>query len=406
MPPRLEPMMSMEVEEQPSARRLSLAECQEEALMEIARLYRPDLDLRAGFPQVWTDPFCMRDFKKDRLRRFLPRFALAFGWFYTCVYINNLAQAWLQANMTGFYEASWGYSVPNASAAEVWLKRNMPDVYRARYGSLKHPAPREDSAAMMNYYRNETVVLYDLVYLYLPKVNSSSYADTFAGFGTFFGAARYVIIPGPLSMRWTYMTRVLLVWGTMFLFRSFTIIATPLPNPYHECVPKITYPDNIWLEAYANLPGVFWDDELTCQDVLFSGHTAMGTVFTLFNWRYMKKAPWLRATVAGCSWIRVVVDIVACLWLCFGWYVIAASHFHYTVDVMVGAMLTFMVYNFYHRWIESIWVDRVYPFQNPLEHPMRWLEKHSLDLQYLRKCMGEQEEALQRGRSRWQAFLA
>jgi len=310
--------------------------------------------------------------------------------------------------MTGFYEASWGYSQPNASATESWLRHNMPDVYQARYGNLRPSANHQDAPAMQSYYRNQTVILFDAVYLYLPKVSSSSYADLFAVAGAVFGAVRFVILPGPLSMRWTYMTRLLLVWGTLFLFRAFTLIATPLPNPYHECVPRITFPDNVWLEAYANLPGVFWHRELTCQDVLFSGHTAMGTVFTLFNWRYVKRAPWLKLAVRRrFSWTRVLFDVGAVLWLCFGWYVIAASHFHYTVDVMVGAMLTFMVYNFYHRWIESIWVDRVYPFQNPFEHAMRWLEGPSHDLKYWRKCIGEPDEAFRgRNTSRWLAFLA
>lgn len=358
---------------------------------ELARVYRPDLSPHE-LPSFIQDPLCLADFSVAKLKIFMPRLALAVCWYYTCVYVNNLSQAWLQANMTGFYESNWGYSQPNSTAAAQWLRRHEPEVYKARYGDLD---PSKTGTAALDHYHNQTLILFDVVFLYTPKLDTSLYADCFAGISSLIGLVRYVVIPGPLSLRWTWLIRLFFVWGTLFLFRAFTIVATPLPNPYHECVPKITFPDNIWLEAFANLPGVFWWSELTCQDVLFSGHTAMGTTFTLFNWRYLKRAPWLGSMVRdGFSWERAVVDIGACIWLCWGWYVIAASHFHYTVDVMVGAMLSFTVYNFYHRWIESIWVEMRVPFRKPFTKAIRWLERPSPDLAYLRKCMSEARTSL------------
>merc|ERR1712012_401597 len=88
------------------------------------------MDLRRGeVPKVLSDPFCWRDFEADRLRMFLSRLAVAFVWFYFCAYVNNLAQAWLQANTPGFYESNWGRSAPNASIAGQWLEDNMPQTY-------------------------------------------------------------------------------------------------------------------------------------------------------------------------------------------------------------------------------------------------------------------------------------
>merc|ERR1711879_573828 len=120
---------------------------------------------------------------------------------------------------------------------------------------------------------------------------------------------------------------------------------------------------------------------MTCQDVLFSGHTVAGTVWSLFTWRYVKRSPLFRASVTSrISWTRVLSNILFSMWLIGGWFVIAASHFHYTVDVMVGALFSFEVYNHYHYLIDSIWIKRQSPYQFFLAMPLRWLEKHSLDL--------------------------
>merc|ERR1712176_1741298 len=99
-----------------------------------------------------------------------------------------------------------------------------------------------------------------------------------------------------MSMRWVFLKRVLVVWGTLFLLRAFTIFLTPLPNPFDACIPKMTFKHNPWAEAVANMPGMitFFGDQNTCQDVLFSGHTSMGTVFTLFLKGYTVNSPWFQ----------------------------------------------------------------------------------------------------------------
>merc|ERR1719261_146416 len=117
-----------------------------------------------------------------------------------------------------------------------------------------------------------------MTYLYLPRVNSSDYADMWAGGSVLIGIVRYVVVPGPISIRWTWLQRLWLIHGVLWLLRAVTILVTPLPNPYHQCVPHTSYPKNIFMEAFANMPFFWWWKEMTCQDVMFSGHTAGGTV--------------------------------------------------------------------------------------------------------------------------------
>eukprot|EP00929_Paragymnodinium_shiwhaense_P027917 TRINITY_DN16278_c0_g2_i2.p1 TRINITY_DN16278_c0_g2~~TRINITY_DN16278_c0_g2_i2.p1 ORF type:complete len:434 (-),score=7.71 TRINITY_DN16278_c0_g2_i2:349-1563(-) len=367
---------------------------EEVELMKLA--YKPRVHAERGkLPAFYKDPFGIKDFYPSELRKYLPRLGVATLWYYFCVYANNLSQAWLQQTMAGFYESRWGYSVDSPLDAQQWLKQNMPDVYEARWGHLppdqtvveaRHIQPGV-SNTLHEVYGNKTVTLYDLGFLYLPFVNSSAPADMWAGTSALAGVARYVVFPGPMSLRWTWLSRVLLVWGALFLCRAFTILVTPLPNPYHKCVPKITFPHNIWKEAYANLPNVFWYNELTCQDVLYSGHTAMGTVFTLFTVTYLRRSPWCTLILhKSCISIPTFCDVVAAVWLLYGWYVICASHFHYTVDVMIGAMMTLLTYSSYHGAMKKVWVSR-HPYMKSVSSFVRWFEWYACDLRYWRQSM-------------------
>merc|ERR1712008_139789 len=122
------------------------------------------------------------------------------------------------------------------------------------------------------------------------------------------------------------------------------------------------------------------------QDVLFSGHTAMGTMWTIFSMRYLRKAPWFEITLKW-RWSRIFIHVFGWLWLMYGWFVISASHFHYTIDVLVGALLTFAVYIFYHSLICTIWLKQTRPFETPATLFFRWFEVHSFDLKLWRMRM-------------------
>lgn len=136
----------------------------------------------------------------------------------------------------------------------------------------------------------------------------------------------------------------------------------------------------MWAEAFANLPIAFWWSEMTCEDVMYSGHTAGGTIATLFMWSYGKKAPWFHGTITW-NWYSILTDIIAIVWLFMGWYVICASHFHYTVDVTVGALLTFTVFNGYHSIIKTVHFADVHPLKGEvIGRFIRWFEAHSVDL--------------------------
>jgi len=89
--------------------------------------------------------------------------------------------------------------------------------------------------------------------------------------------------------------------------------------------------------------------------------------------------------------LHTLVDATAGLWLLWGWYVICASHFHYTVDVMVGALMTFLMVWGYHGLVKKFWMSAD-PYTRGVSNPVsklvqklvQWFECYSPDLKYWR----------------------
>eukprot|EP00929_Paragymnodinium_shiwhaense_P020694 TRINITY_DN13702_c0_g1_i1.p1 TRINITY_DN13702_c0_g1~~TRINITY_DN13702_c0_g1_i1.p1 ORF type:complete len:406 (-),score=30.34 TRINITY_DN13702_c0_g1_i1:127-1218(-) len=282
-----------------------------------------------------SDPFGRRDFSAQVLKTFAPRLAVGLAVFVFGSYINNVSQAWLQQNIAGYYEKRW-----------------LPD------GTLA----------------TGPVKLWDVTFHTLPYVKDTVYADIFALGSCAIVIVRYLVLPGPMSLRWVILYRILIVLGLLYLCRAFTIIATPLPNPDHTCKPQISYPDDIWREGWA----IFIDGDVTCQDVMFSGHTTLLTTMMLFFLHYMQVSPWSQASLAH-DWMSVPTGVwlLSVLYMIMGYYFIVASHFHYTVDVMVGFLMSYFVFNSYHNAIETMWFRK----RTLMLHAgLKWLECHAQDM--------------------------
>eukprot|EP00928_Gymnodinium_smaydae_P004916 TRINITY_DN11685_c0_g1_i5.p1 TRINITY_DN11685_c0_g1~~TRINITY_DN11685_c0_g1_i5.p1 ORF type:complete len:368 (-),score=9.49 TRINITY_DN11685_c0_g1_i5:262-1365(-) len=342
--------------------RICVAEVDEDtATRTMLHVYRPDWEARfmrensylgidngkfpkVRLPTVCQEPFCLRR-DASNCKKFSLPLLVSFAWWVGCCYLNNLAQVWLENNIAGFYEAGWGYSQPNATAAQMWLKDHMPDKYEARWGNLPPNQTTVDTPIMKQLYRGKPLTLFDITFIATPYKISTIWAKIFAWGSLLVSVIRFVIVPGPLSMRWTFMIRAFLIWGTLWLCRALTIVVTPLPNPEHDCVPNLNFALNLFHQAY----DIFFGSE-TCQDVLFSGHTSLGTLSTLFLWNYRVKTPWVSflRNEDPRSLCHRFFNVCFISWLIFGWFVIAASHFHYTVDVLIGALLAFMCFSNYH----------------------------------------------------------
>jgi len=300
-------------------------------------------DADGRYVGFWSDPFSRKDFARAELRTYLPRLGAALAIFFTGLFINNLSQAWLQKEMAGYYETHWAPVVPE-----------------------KH-----------------NVTLWDVSFKYLPYVKTTTPCDVFAAGAPLFCILRFAVMPGPMSLRWTIVCRYLTIWGILWFCRAFTIVTTPLPNPDKSCKPKITFPDSIFMEALANMPFLPMFSEMTCQDILYSGHTVALTLATLITVKYVRHAPWLSPSNDWCS-VSTACSITWAIATLTGYFFIIASHFHYTVDVLVGSLMTVLVFNYYHTCIHFAVVRKrksrlcFWPF-------LRWFEGPAKDLQAWRR---------------------
>eukprot|EP00932_Pfiesteria_piscicida_P018774 SRR837773.5621.p2 GENE.SRR837773.5621~~SRR837773.5621.p2 ORF type:complete len:351 (+),score=110.26 SRR837773.5621:76-1053(+) len=301
----------------------------------------------------WSDPFCVRDFYLSELKVAMPRLALAIIFFVLGLFCNSVSQAWLQRNLSGYYE-------------KLCENKGL------------HP---EDKA------------LWDITFKMLPRVPSTHLADIFAMAGPAVLVLRFIVLPGPISMRWTILRRWLTVWGLIWFIRSVTIFVTPLPNPDASCKPIISAPDNLLLEAVY----IATQQDLTCQDVMFSGHTVALTLAVLFLCRYISLAPW-SSYMMNRGWLSLntFFHVVGYIFTAIGYYCIAGSRFHYTLDVLVGSLVTITTFRAYHDKIELTWLRREHGGSDLLDHFLYWLDAYAKDRKVLTGRKHTQEEWLSR----------
>eukprot|EP00818_Percolomonas_sp_WS_P004163 CAMPEP_0117450064 /NCGR_PEP_ID=MMETSP0759-20121206/8272_1 /TAXON_ID=63605 /ORGANISM="Percolomonas cosmopolitus, Strain WS" /LENGTH=256 /DNA_ID=CAMNT_0005242567 /DNA_START=328 /DNA_END=1098 /DNA_ORIENTATION=- len=121
--------------------------------------------------------------------------------------------------------------------------------------------------------------------------------------------------------------RYLIIHSILFFLRGISITITILPNPWEQC--RADRFDNIFLAPFKVMIG----HRRTCYDVLYSGHSCAVTLTTLIWIQYETN------TLIQLLWIPVAIC---------GYVVLVATHFHYSIDVMFGAILTLMVWGVYH----------------------------------------------------------
>jgi len=119
--------------------------------------------------------------------------------------------------------------------------------------------------------------------------------------------------------------------------------------------------------------------KVTCADVLYSGHTVNFTLAALIWYDYSRLCPLWPEKEYGVFDKIPFNRIFAICWTCAGYFVIIATHFHYTVDVWIGFWMTYFVWSYYHEAI------KVSPFHStPLMRFLTWIEHHATDLRYWR----------------------
>tara|TARA_A100001015_G_scaffold265150_1_gene313287 strand:- start:78 stop:851 length:774 start_codon:yes stop_codon:yes gene_type:complete len=178
---------------------------------------------------------------------------------------------------------------------------------------------------------NYTSKEYDLIFRHIPKIDYSTLKTLFY---TTISVSIFRILLLPISEWVTSIKRFFVLGSTIALIRSVSVIVTIFPNPFHECESR--------LEITKSYESAFYNaltlrDEMTCNDVMFSGHVslltslALSSSFSVFRFRVQ----------------HVLEKLNFLLLFLVSFIIIPGSRFHYTVDCYIGFIITTLVWYYY-----------------------------------------------------------
>ncbi|CAK4641380.1 unnamed protein product [Aphanomyces euteiches] len=177
-------------------------------------------------------------------------------------------------------------------------------------------------------------------------------------------------------LRWKIIQRFFIIYGSLCIMRSVTVICTSLPDSAEKCR-QMTPLGNLQSGAHG------WEDitmravlvrslkllvpigEVTCGDMVFSGHSMLMTWHTYYKWvpgsiNYMKVSIWLITQIFG---------LVTIVWV----------RMHYTLDVVLALYFTVTVWSSYHRIANDVKIGHrfsmVWIFDALVIYPcIEWIE--------------------------------
>jgi len=272
-------------------------------------------------------------------------------YFITCMYLNCVSQVYVQRRAWDYFDGDLDYS------------KLLPDV---GFDAI----PEITGTALFTDMNWADFVTYSIM------------AVTAVRF--FFGVAPST----NARLRQHILRRHLFALGTLFILRSFAILSTLLPNPLDSCEdPKLgDYP---WIEGLKVLAG----QVVTCADVMYSGHTVNITLCGL-DWHLYSHAvpltqfdplyarnPCLTGTAppvmckTGVMLRMTTAKVLAWVVVGVGYIIIIGTHFHYTLDVFIGALLSIFVFKYYITYARA-----AHLCDNTLNRIVVWLEHEAEDL--------------------------
>ncbi|KAJ2401289.1 hypothetical protein GGI23_001501 [Coemansia sp. RSA 2559] len=177
-------------------------------------------------------------------------------------------------------------------------------------------------------------LLEDVVLDHLPVLERAWIADKLVG------TSVLVCIGGCCAMSAGWRERLMMVrrigWmvAVLYFLRSITISVTTVPPSIGSCA--ISAPQSAWHVILAT-PQILAGTIGQCTDKIFSGHTAILTISFLFLRRYATH--W---AVVAYSAAHMALGILSVL----------LARYHYTVDVVVGLLMTLFVHHLYYSALE------------------------------------------------------
>lgn len=197
------------------------------------------------------------------------------------------------------------------------------------------------------------VVLNDVLFDLLPQLQNSEWLiEALINLGLVCTLVRVLIGKHHKKDRERAYCHAFTCGGVVYLLRAVVLFVTPLPNPYPNCVSGLVAHDPFMWNALMVILRI----HRTCHDVLFSGHSMSLTLYVcVFAW-YIRR-----------SWETLAVGVYALVTS----ILIVSSHYHYTVDVVLGAFITATTFALLYR-IRIPWILPQKPPPPPMADHRRY----------------------------------
>lgn len=153
--------------------------------------------------------------------------------------------------------------------------------------------------------------------------------------------------------RMVVFRRSTLIMSIVYMLRSITVLLTSLPDSSRVCYEQFTDPLTGSYKAAKMFPTVFFKAleiflnlgrDVTCGDMIFSGHTSVLILVCLVFRKYC-----INRVGRGVVYFITLIGLIAIL----------CSHLHYTIDVIAAIAVTSWTFTKYHNsihrlgWLES-----------------------------------------------------
>ncbi|KAJ1664582.1 hypothetical protein EV178_003998 [Coemansia sp. RSA 1646] len=191
-------------------------------------------------------------------------------------------------------------------------------------------------------------LLEDVVLEHLPVLERAWISDKLVGTSVFVCIIGCCVMSPGWRERLMMVRRIGWMVAVLYFLRSITISVTTVPPSIGSCV--ILTPQSTWHVILAT-PQILAGSIGQCTDKIFSGHTAILTISFLFLRRYATH--WV---VVAYSAVHTGLGILSVL----------LARYHYTVDVVIGLLMTLFVHHFYYSALEVAVRQRTMLYEHAL----------------------------------------
>jgi PAP2 superfamily C-terminal len=180
--------------------------------------------------------------------------------------------------------------------------------------------------------------------------------------------------------RWLVLRRACVVYATLALLRSVTILVTAVPDASPRC--SVSTPGTFvlselpWKAAFSRgiaiIVGHLSDPCRSAGDMVFSGHSMVLVLCGMLWHAYYRPAG---------PGIFTINPVKFTIWICVAstLFLIVVSRLHYTLDVFLAVYFAITLFNAYHRVADDVLVGHrfvaVWLFDGLLIYPfVEWME--------------------------------